>query len=238
VSAIDRHQFLVELLFVVFIFLSDLRDLGLYFFHLLHGLVTLLCERPEDDFDHDGKQNDRHTVVMGIFEKPVEHMEERFGDKSEPAVVDGMGEVVSCLVQSIDFLGPHIHSELEILFFMGVQLEIVRQVDHLHEPRIGVQNTWDDLKTAFFHGNDGLKKIIVFITDPIHGGAQDDVLFEKILQGVIRERPFLKYGKLGKIVRTLFLQIGIGLNIKTDAHLIGQHGIGKVFQLNAKVHDV
>ena len=89
IPLIQFHHFLVQLLSVVLILLTQSFHLRLEFLHRRHGLEALITEREEHQFDQDRQQDNSNAVVSGPLIQESQQRDQRSGNKVGPAEVDG-----------------------------------------------------------------------------------------------------------------------------------------------------
>jgi len=85
VPAVELHHLFVQLLLIVFEFLPQFGNLRLDLLHLFHGFVADVRRVPEENFDDQGKENDGHPIISGVFVEKYHDLEHGLGHHVEPA---------------------------------------------------------------------------------------------------------------------------------------------------------
>src|SRR5438105_14884427 len=119
--AIDFDELPVQPFPVVFILRLHGDDLGLDALHVLHGLIALVLEGNEQQFDADCKKDNRDAVISGIVVNETEDVKDRLGDKFDkaPAPIDKPSEINSIFqtnvqgFERIEFFGTGIQLQFE-----------------------------------------------------------------------------------------------------------------------------
>ena len=107
--AVELHHGAVEALLVVLVQRLQLLHFRLQLLHGLHGLVALVGQRPEDDLDEDGDQDDGHAVVVDPAVDQAQELQHGPGHGGEEAQIDDLGERRLDRVQQGFFLGPDVY---------------------------------------------------------------------------------------------------------------------------------
>ena len=117
--AIDFDELPVQPFPVVFILRLHGDDLGLDALHVLHGLIALVLEGNEQQFDADCQKDNRDAVISGIVVNETEDVKDRLGDEFDeaPAPIDEPAEINSIFQADVQ------RFERIELFRTGIQLQ-------------------------------------------------------------------------------------------------------------------
>src|SRR6185312_7643348 len=85
---VERHGFLVKADLVVAELLAQLVLLGLQRLHLVDVDDGLGLQREEQSLDQYGQDQDGDAEIADHAVDPIQHIEDRLGEKPEPAEID------------------------------------------------------------------------------------------------------------------------------------------------------
>jgi hypothetical protein len=106
--AIQGHGFLPDFGLVIFIFFLQRLDFRLKFLHFIHRLVAHIAQRPENDLDNGGQDNNRDAVVLNKPKQEVENIQSGNSQPFKPAEIDGVFQTDTECAEEIILFGTEV----------------------------------------------------------------------------------------------------------------------------------